>query len=287
MMRVLSLLLLGLFFVQCASDDNANSTGDNNDPNDPDPIDLPKLVAYEVGPDGTNVQYEYTVNDQLEVWTETLPGFGFEITTAYNDELNPNVWYYIDSEGVSDQKGFFYDLQGRVFRYLDALDDVTLFYDNDTVLFEGMIDEVEDVSGSMQLNASGKVIRFNAPEQYLTFEYDASGNMISLYQYDYNDTLIHSYEFTYDNKNNPFYGQFTPLYLVRSIDLFWEFNAINFTGFSGYVYPYNPNNCNAIAKDGLSTITYLIGYDNDDYPAVISEVASGNSYQWDIVYITE
>jgi len=286
-MRILSLIFLSLFFIQCSSDDNSNNNN-NNDPNDPNPTNLPKLVAFEVGPNGTNVQYEYNDNDLLEVWTETTqPGVGFEITTAYNDELNPNVWYYVDSDGVSDQKGFFYDFQGRVFRYLDAQDDVTLIYDNDTVLFEGIIDEVADVSGSMTLNAAGKVTRFNGPNQYLTFDYDTSGNMIALNQYDNNDNLINNYSFTYDNKNNPFYGQFDALYLVRTIDLFWDFSNINFTGFSGYVYPYNPNNMTAILLDGITMVNYLIGYDNDDYPAVISEAISGNSYQWDIIYITE
>jgi len=286
-MRILSILILSLLLVNCSNDDD-NSNNNNNDPIDPDPIVLPKLVAYEVGPNGTNVQYEYNDNELLEVWTETLPGFGFEITTAYNDELNPNVWYYIDSEGVSDQKGFFYDLQGRVFRYLDALDDVTLIYDNDNVvLFEGMIDEVTDVSGSMNLNSQGKVIRFNALNQYLTFDYDASGNMTGLNQFDNNDELIHAYTFSYDTKNNPFYGQYLALYLVRTIDLFWDFTQVNFTGFSGYVYPYSPNNLTVIAKDGVTTTSYLIGYDNDDYPAAVSEVSSGNSYQYDIIYITE
>jgi len=284
--RIFSLLLLSLFFVQCSSDDNSNNNNNNNDP-DPDPVELPKLVAFEVGPNGTNVQYEYNENDLLEVWTETLPGFGFEITTAYNDELNPNVWYYIDSEGTSDQKGFFYDLEGRVFRYLDALDDVTLIYDNENVLFEGIIDEVADVSGSMTLNAAGKVTRFNAPNKYLTFSYDGSGNLSQLTEYNNDDSLIHTYDFTYDTKNNPFYGQFDALYMVRNIDLFWDFNGINFTGFSGYVYPYNPNNVTAIVRDGVTTTTYLYAYDGDDYPAVVSEVSSGNSYQWDILYITE
>lgn len=284
--RIFSLLLLSLFFVQCSSDDNSNNNNNNNDP-DPDPVELPKLVAFEVGPNGTNVQYEYNENDLLEVWTETLPGFGFEITTAYNDELNPNVWYYIDSEGTSDQKGFFYDLEGRVFRYLDALDDVTLIYDNENVLFEGIIDEVADVSGSMTLNAAGKVTRFNAPNKYLTFSYDSSGNLSQLTEYNNDDSLIHTYDFTYDTKNNPFYGQFDALYMVRNIDLFWDFSGINFTGFSGYVYPYNPNNVTAIVRDGVTTTTYLYAYDGDDYPAVVSEVSSGNSYQWDILYITE
>lgn len=284
--RIFSLLLLSLFFVQCSSDDNSNNNNNNNDP-DPDPVELPKLVAFEVGPNGTNVQYEYNENDLLEVWTETLPGFGFEITTAYNDELNPNVWYYIDSEGTSDQKGFFYDLEGRVFRYLDALDDVTLIYDNENVLFEGIIDEVADVSGSMTLNAAGKVTRFNAPNKYLTFSYDGSGNLSQLTEYNNDDSLIHTYDFTYDTKNNPFYGQFDALYMVRNIDLFWDFSGINFTGFSGYVYPYNPNNVTAIVRDGVTTTTYLYAYDGDDYPAVVSEVSSGNSYQWDILYITE
>jgi len=284
--RIFSLLLLSLFFVQCSSDDNSNNNNNNNDP-DPDPVELPKLVAFEVGPNGTNVQYEYNENDLLEVWTETLPGFGFEITTAYNDELNPNVWYYIDSEGTSDQKGFFYDLEGRVFRYLDALDDVTLIYDNENVLFEGIIDEVADVSGSMTLNAAGKVTRFNAPNKYLTFSYDGSGNLNQLTEYNNDDSLMHTYDFTYDTKNNPFYGQFDALYMVRNIDLFWDFSGINFTGFSGYVYPYNPNNVTAIVRDGVTTTTYLYAYDGDDYPAVVSEVSSGNSYQWDILYITE
>lgn len=284
--RIFSLLLLSLFFVQCSSDDNSNNNNNNNDP-DPDPVELPKLVAFEVGPNGTNVQYEYNDNDLLEVWTETLPGFGFEITTAYNDDLNPNVWYYIDSEGTSDQKGFFYDLEGRVFRYLDALDDVTLIYDNENVLFEGIIDEVADVSGSMTLNAAGKVTRFNAPNKYLTFSYDGSGNLSQLTEYNNDDSLVHTYDFTYDTKNNPFYGQFDALYMVRNIDLFWDFSGINFTGFSGYVYPYNPNNVTAIVRDGVTTTTYLYAYDGDDYPAVVSEVSSGNSYQWDILYITE
>lgn len=284
--RIFSLLLLSLFFVQCSSDDNSNNNNNNNDP-DPDPVELPKLVAFEVGPNGTNVQYEYNENDLLEVWTETLPGFGFEITTAYNDELNPNVWYYIDSEGTSDQKGFFYDLEGRVFRYLDALDDVTLIYDNENVLFEGIIDEVADVNGSMTLNAAGKVTRFNAPNKYLTFSYDGSGNLSQLTEYNNDDSLVHTYDFTYDTKNNPFYGQFDALYMVRNIDLFWDFSGINFTGFSGYVYPYNPNNVTAIVRDGVTTTTYLYAYDGDDYPAVVSEVSSGNSYQWDILYITE
>jgi hypothetical protein len=74
---------------------------------------------------------------------------------------------------------------------------------------------------------------------------------------------------------------------VRTIDLFWGFTQVNFTGFSGYVYPYSPNNLTVIAKDGVTTTSYLIGYDNDDYPAAVSEVSSGNSYQYDIIYITE
>ncbi len=286
-MRILSILFLSLLLVNCSNEDD-NNNYNNNDPSDSDPVVLPKLVAYEVGPNGTNVQYEYNDNDLLEVWTETLPGFGFEITTAYNDELNPNVWYYIDSEGVSDQKGFFYDFEGRVFRYLDALDDVTLVYDdNDVVLFEGMIDEVTNVNGSMNLSSQGKVIRFNALNQYLTFDYDTAGNMTGINQYNNNDELIHAYTFSYDTKNNPFYGQYSALYLVRTIDLFWNFTNVNFTGFSGYVYPYNPNNLTVISEDGVTTTSYLIGYDNDDYPAAVSEVSSGNSFQYDIIYITE
>ena len=54
------------------------------------------------------------------------------------------------------KRDFFTTYRTR-FRYLDAQDDVTLIYDDDNVvLFEGMIDEVTDVSGSMNLNSQGK-----------------------------------------------------------------------------------------------------------------------------------
>jgi len=284
-MSKIGLMILAILAVSCGSDDNNNPSGnDPNDPNDPNPNTLPKFVQYEIGPQGTNVQYEYNDQDLLEVWTETYPDFGFEITTLYNDDLNPIVLDYVDSEQVTDSKGFFYDFQGRVFRYIDDYTDVSLTYSNDSIYFTGMIDSIMDLSGAMIVDPQGKVKEFIDQDQYLTFGYDASGNMTALNRYDPQDQLIEGYAFNYDSKTNPFYGQFTPLYLTRCIDLFWGFETVNFTGLSGYVFPYNPNNITAVLKDGANIRSYLIAYDNDDYPAVVSEIASGNSYQYDITY---
>mgnify|MGYP007043423329 FL=1 len=274
--------ILAILTISCGGDDNNNPSG--NDPNDPNPSTLPKYVQYEIGPQGTNVQYVYNEHDLLEVWTETYPGFGFEITTLYNDDLNPIVLDYVDSQQVTDSKGFFYDLQGRVFRYIDDYTDVSLTYSNDSIYFNGMIDSIMDLSGSMIVDPQGKVKTFNGLDQYLTFAYDAFGNMTALNQYDNQDQLIAGYAFNYDNKTNPFYGQYTPLYLTRYIDLFWGFETVNFTGLSGYVFPYNPNNITAVFRDGANIRSYLIAYDNDSYPAIVSEIAAGNSYQYDITY---
>lgn len=279
--RIFSLMVALIVLGACSNNDDSD---DGGNPNIPDPNTGPRLVKAEIGPIGTNIQYEYNENELLKTWTGTFPTFGYEITSEYNDDGNATVWNYIDSDDFTYSQGFSYDFEGNLIGYIGNTEDVTLNYDGNMVTVTGTIEGDMNASAVIELNGNGKVIKFTESNQYSTLSYDANGNLTRVLRFDLQDNLLNEFKLTYDSKKNPYFGQMESVYLERFIEYFWEFDGIYFTGLEGYSFPYNRNNVVGVEQDGNNIITYSIGYDNEDYPTVISEIISGNSFQFDITY---
>ncbi len=274
------IFLITLIFFSCSNDD-----GGNNGSNIPDdPMAGTHMVKAEIGPPGTNVQYEYNDEDLLSVWTATYPGFGYEIQASYNTDGNATVWNYVDSDDVTFSQGFTYDGQGRLNRYLNDSEDVTLSYNGNLVTVTGTIEGVENASALIELNAAGRVIKFTESTQYTNLFYDANGNIDRILRFDLDDNLLNEFTFLYDMNTNPYFGQMKSVYLERFMEFFWEFDGIYYTGLEGYSFPYNKNNLKKVIKDGVSLITYLYAYDNEGFPTSVSEIVPGESFQYVITY---
>lgn len=277
--RLFGLFTMLLVLSACFNNDDSDDGGNPI----PDPTG-PRLVKAEIGPIGTNIQYEYNQRDLLKTWTGTFPTFGYEITSAYNDDDNATVWNYIDSEDFEYSQNFSYDFEGNLLGYIGNTEDVTLTYNGNIVTATGTIEGDLNASAVLELNGNGKVVKFTEIDQYTTFTYDANENLTNIRRFDLQDNLINEFKLTYDSKKNPFYGQMESVYLERFLEFFWQFDGVYFTGLEGYSFPYQKNNVMLVEKDGNTIITYSIGYDNEDYPTVISEIVAGDSFQYDITY---
>ncbi len=279
--KLFSLFMMLLLVSACSNNDDNN---DDGSPNDPDP-NSPYLVFEEVGPPGTRVFYQYTETDQLKLWNSTYtPTTGIEITFTYNDDGNVSAWNFIDSDDSDFAQSYQYDFLGNLIAYNGPTENVMLSYNGDTVMLSGTIEGDLGASAELQLNAAGRVVKFTESDQYTTFGYDTNGNMIRATRYDLQNVLIEEFTLTYDSNPNPYFGQLDSIYLERFIEFFWEFDGIYFTGLEGYSFPYQQNNVVAVKRDGVNQITYSIGYDNNDYPSVISEIINGNNFQYNINY---
>lgn len=279
---LIGILLTSTLFLACSSDDDGNTNSNPNDPNDP--MGGTHLVKAEIGPTGTNIQYEYNEKDLLSVWTGTFPSFGYEIQATYNTDDNATLWEYVDSDDFTYSQGFFYDGQGRLTGYVGNTEDVTLTYNGNMVTATGTIEGDENASATLELDNLGRVIKFTESSQYSTLLYDANGNIETIVRYDLDDNIINEFSFLYDSNTNPYFGQMESVYLERFIEFFWEFDGIYFTGLEGYSFPYNRNNVLRVSKDGVNEITYIYGYDGDGFPTAVSEVILGDSFQYDITY---
>ncbi len=279
-LSVLAISLLG-----CSSNDDNGGSNNNTDDDGGGNNNLTYMVAAEIGPGGFNVQYEYYDNDLLKTWTTSYTSTtGYALTYNYNDDNSVLSVNYIDSDEFEDTMSFQYDFQGHLIGYTGFSEAVTLDWNGNIVTASGTIEGNDNASAILELDNQGRVVKFTEANQYTTLVYDINGNITNLFRFDLNDNLLNEFAITYDSNPNPFFGQMQSIYLERFIEFFWEFDGIYYTGIEGYSFPFHRNNVLSVEKDGSQIINYSLGYDNNDYPTVISEIIQGDSFQYQISY---
>jgi hypothetical protein len=122
-------------------------------------------------------------------------------------------------------------------------------------------------------NLVGKIVRSNS---YSTFEYDGIGNLIVAKDFDASNVLLKEYEITYDQKNNPFYGQISSAYIDRFLFFFHEsakdgIDNLAFSTDMDVIFPYfRYNAIKIIETTNSSPYNVLLKrdftYDAEDYP---------------------
>jgi len=275
---VLIVILSNFILFSCASDDGSNQPVN--------PIEINKLVKSEKVSENLKVEYVYNDKDFLSSVTGTYSNFGYTSNYIYdsNDELTEWNYQETGSSTYSDTQNFIYDSQGRLTNYVANTENVTLAYNGDIVTLTGTIEGSSNSEAKIELNKAGFIIKFTESNQYTNFEYDLNGNMITAKSYDHNDNLIIEFTIGYDNKINPFYGQFNSIYIERFIEFFWKFNGIHVNGFEGYSFPFFKNNIISITENAAVITAYAYTYDNEDFPMNVNETSSGNSFVFDIEY---
>ncbi len=148
----------------------------------------------------------------------------------------------------------------------------------------GTIEGDSNSEAELELNNSGLIIKFTESTQYTELEYDSNGNIVTAKSYDNSDDLLLEFTLSYDNKINPFYGQFESIYIERFIEFFWEFEGIFINGFEGYSFPFQKNNITTISRIGGETTTYSYIYDSENYPTNVTRDISGDTIIYDIEY---
>ncbi|WP_179020533.1 hypothetical protein [Winogradskyella forsetii] len=272
---ILALILLNLIFFSCSSDDDSGNP-------EPEPTETNKLVKTEKVNDNFKSDYTYNSNDLLATWIGTRTNFGYEINLTYdsNNLLIENDYQETGSGTFSSNTSFTYDSSGNLTNY----DDVDLTYNGNIITATGTIEGNANTTIELETNASGQITKLTETDNYTVFGYNVDGNIITAENYDNNDALLTSFNISYDQNENPFYGQMESIYIERFIEFFYPFDGIFISGFEGYSFPYLKNNIVSISENTNSIATYTYTYDGENYPITVDEDYSGNTFQFDIEY---
>ena len=274
----LVLILLHILTFSC-------STDSNSEPQEPGPTEK-KLVKREKIADTRQVDYTYNSNNLLSSWTGVYNGFEYVSGFTYNSDNKLIEWGYQEtgSSSYSDTYAYTYNSNGLLSSYSSNSENVTLVYNGTTVTLTGTIEGNQNSQAVLDLNNNGLIIKLTKSNRYTNFGYDSVGNLISAKSYDNTNNLLSEFTLQYDNKINPFYGQFGSIYIERFVEFFWEFDSIYINSFEGYSFPFQKNNITAILKAGGETTTYSYLYDSDNYPTKINGASSGDNFTFQIEY---
>ncbi|MGJ8591824.1 MAG: hypothetical protein ACSHXF_04715 [Aquaticitalea sp.] len=269
----LALILLNILILSCSSDDNSETQ-------EPEPTEN-KLVKTEKISETRKVDYSYN-NNLLSSLTGVYNSFGYVSDFTYNSENKLIEWDYQEtgSSSYSDNYTYTYNSNGQLSSYSANSENVTLGYNGNTVTLTGTIEGNANSQGELELDNNGLIIKLTEMNQYTIFGYDSDSNLISAKSYDNSNNLQSEFTIQYDNKINPFYGQFKSIYIERFIEFFWEFDGIYIGGFEGYSFPYQRNNITSVNEVGGETTTASYLYDNDNYPTDVN----GESFTFNIIY---
>lgn len=264
------LTLIFILFIGCSGDD---------DTMDQDPIDV-RLVKSEIVDEDFRVDYVYNSDSLLETWSGQRNNITYELNFVYDSNNRVTEEHYEEfgfTTYVSDTF-FTYDSLGKLISY----DEVNLSYNNNLVTATGNI-EGADATIILELNEDGLVINITEDNNYTTFQYDDNGNLITAKNYD-DAILVATYQMVYDNKINPFYGQFNSNYISKFLEFFNQFSGVFIGGFEGYNFPYQKNNLISVTEDLIVATTYDYEYSSDNHPIHTAEDYFGNTYSYEIEY---
>jgi len=216
----------------------------------------------------------------------TYPDFGYESNFSYNQDSQITQWNSEETGTFpsTSTKNFTYDGQGRLVNYSQGSQNVSLIYSGNTVNLSETINGEETASATLVLNGDGLITKFTEASQYTMFQYDSNGNMINAQSFDSGDNPLTSFSINYDNKINPFYGQFRSIYIERFIEFFWEFDGIYVSGFEGYDFPFQKNNITSIEENDVAFALYSYNYDTENFPILVNENYDGDTFQYSLEY---
>lgn len=272
----LALILLNILTFSCSTD---SKSGPQEPPEK-------KLVKSEKISETRKVDYTYDSNDLLSSWTGVYNSSIYVLDFTYNSEnkLIERDYQETGPSSYSDTYTYTYNSNGLLSTYSSNSENVTLVYNGTTVTLTGTIEGIQNSQAVLNLNNNGLVIKLTESSQYTNFDYDSVGNLISAKLYDNTNNLLSEFAIHYDNKVNPFYGQFGSIYIERFVEFFWEFDQILINGFEGYSFPFQKNNITSITKVGGETTSYSYLYDSDNFPSQISGESSGDNFTCQIEY---
>ncbi|MDN3725384.1 hypothetical protein QRD02_13430 [Aequorivita sp. SDUM287046] len=274
---IFAIILLNAFLISCSSDDDS----------DPDP-ETPsgKLVKSEKIDDNTKTDYYYNADNLLTTYSGTRIDFSYTSDFSYDSEkrLTRVVFEEAGPNPFTSVVTFTYNADGRLSGYGNGPDIVAITYNGNTVTATGDFAGGPDSEVYMELNAAGQIVKYTESYQYTLFGYDANGNMVSAASFDNDDNPLTAFTLTYDDKTNPFYGQFDSIYIERFLEFFEDFDGIYVSGFEGYSFPYFKNNITSIQETGGDSLIYTYAYDADGYPTVVNEDDMGDTYSYSISY---
>ncbi len=246
---------------------------------------LSKLITTHPGNLPTIRNYEYSYNSYNLLAESYEYTFDYGLYRVFDYACNNNLSEITNKENLKYY--LKYDETNRIISYKTTnsyLHDYTLIYSGNTVTVSGIINSKPSTTITIQTNDADLVTKIIRNDNYSTFEYDGSGNLIKAKDFSNSNELLHEYKITYDTNPNPFFGQFSSSYLERFIDHFSEsaFYGIDiFFRFNQYKFPFLKNNpvlledlsCTSCYKNLLER-TYE--YDSQNYPVKMEESYVGS-----------
>jgi len=284
--QITLLLCLTAFLFSCNSNDD-EPIEDIVCDQENNKVEMNRFVTSDKESNDVLNSYSYNELNLLSARTRTSLSRVYEYEYIYdcsNNLIERNVEETIDPEYDGSRYFYEYDDQNRLIAHRTSTQgyfDYSLSYNANIVSVSGTVWYDENVSLSMQLNDQGRVSRMDLHSDrdvyneisYTLFDYDTNGNMIKAEDYDEASNLIHSISILYDANTNPYYDQFTSIYLQRFIlkfynGAYWGSDTISSDAFN---FPYLKNNIQLVV-DNLCDNCYaevierVYTYDEQAYP---------------------
>jgi hypothetical protein len=275
------------------------SCGSSNDDADPIVEEMEEVIVDEIDEDnnsnpglvrsiddGFKITYEYD-GDQLIKATGNDSHRDLEVGYLYNDDgtiKNKYIFDIIQHSGTLDiLYTYEYDADGRLIEFGHNQGEVAFFtYQDNQVI----ISYSPSNQRTLELDQTGKVIRYDSDNEYRIYTYDSLGNVVLAEEYEQEtDVLINTYQYTYDTNNNPFFGQYQSLYLFSFLSTF----AGNWQPFSDnlnieFLHSINNRTSVSVNNEQPSTITYTYNSDNQFTQVETNNSSDGSTENYSIEY---
>ncbi len=275
---ILVFIIGSILLVSCTSDDNGITET---------PAETTiRLVKSERVNDNFKTEYSYDSKNRIVSFNGIYPNVTFESIVSYdsNNRLTQELFQLLSPTTSNDTQSFSYNSNGLLMGYTAGTESVSISYNGNIVSLSGTIEGDENSQAELELNDDGLIVKFIKDSRYTDLMYDSNGNIISTKTYSNSGNLLFEFTIQYDNKINPFYGQYKSIYIERFIEWFWEFDGIYFSGLEGYGFPFLKNNIISISDDTNIIKEYDYTYDNQDYPTNVVETSNGSIFEYEIEY---
>lgn len=215
--------------------------------------------------DGFKITYEYDGDTLIMAYGDDSHR-NLTITYLYNDDGTIRyklVYNLVQPASILDiQYTYEYDADGRVIEFGHNQGEVSIltYMGNEvTITYEGT-----SFQRTVQLDPTGRVIRYDSDISYRMYSYDSQGNVVLAEEYDQEtDELLNTYQYTYDTNDNPFFGQSQSEYLSSFLITFVG-NLQPFDNNLGYEFLHSANNRTSVRVNNEQPITYTYTYNSEN-----------------------
>jgi hypothetical protein len=237
--------------------------------------------------DGFKITYEYD-GDKLIMVSGEDSNRNLMVWYTYNDNdtiMLKGIYDHIQHQGTLDiQYTYEYDTDGRLIEFGHNQGEVALLsYQDDQVTINY---ENSSFQQTLELDQTGRVIRYDSDNFYRIYSYDSLGNVVLAEEYDQGtDELMNTYQYTYDTNNNPFFGQFQSLYLSSFLSTFagnWQPFSDNLS--NEFLHSANNRTSVRINNEQPSTTTYTYNSNNQFIEAETNDPSNGTIKNYTFIY---